>query len=185
MWMSSLEPSRRAERSQARWAHGLVDECVLLLVGNEAWKKGADVAVGALAVLPGETVLATGGLTDGAEVRQVRSRSDPLAAARGRSLQVLRSHGCPRGLDSTGLLPSPGDRGHGERAPRGRKPSCRGERARRERPACAGIPRRPGRRGGGFDDQTSPGRGARPAIRGERPRAHRSLDLGRQHQPHR
>ena len=60
---------RRAEREEARAELGLDDERVVLLVGNDAWTKGVDLAVAALAHLPNDIALAVAGDADDAEVR--------------------------------------------------------------------------------------------------------------------
>ena len=74
--IAAFAPSRRlAERSQARRALGLDDERMLLLVGNDAWKKGADLAIRALAHLNEGTVLALAGRIDDAQVREVAERA--------------------------------------------------------------------------------------------------------------
>ena len=74
--IAAFAPSRRlAERSQARRALGLDDERMLLLVGNDTWKKGADLAIRALAHLNEGTVLALAGRIDDAQVREVAERA--------------------------------------------------------------------------------------------------------------
>jgi glycosyltransferase involved in cell wall biosynthesis len=157
---------------------------VLLLVGNDAWKKGTDVAVGALAVLPGGTVLAAGGLIDGAEVRQVRSRSDPLvhaadpckyyaatdvlvASSREDSSYLpaieAMATGLPVVVSARAVVSELVEEGgHALVLPD----------AQDVEEVDSTIKR-------ALNEELA------PAIRGERPRARRSLDLGRQHRPHR
>ena len=74
--ITTFTPSRRlAERSQARRTLGLDNERVVLLVGNDAWKKGADLAIRALAHLSEGTILAVAGGLDDAQVREVAERA--------------------------------------------------------------------------------------------------------------
>jgi glycosyltransferase involved in cell wall biosynthesis len=60
---------RRRRRAAARARLGIADEFVCLLIGNDAYKKGADVAVRALRELPERAVLALAGRLDGNQVR--------------------------------------------------------------------------------------------------------------------
>ena len=61
--------ARQERRHPARRRLGVEGRPVLLLVGNDARKKGVDVAVRALSLLPGDVVLAVAGLVDEALVR--------------------------------------------------------------------------------------------------------------------
>jgi glycosyltransferase involved in cell wall biosynthesis len=70
--VSAFDPHRReAERADARHSFGVTDERVVLLVANDAWKKGVDLAIAALARLPRDVVLALAGDLDDAEVRRL------------------------------------------------------------------------------------------------------------------
>ena len=72
----AFSPERRAERrSDARRALGVDDERVLLVVGNDAWKKGADLAIRALRHLKDDTILAVAGNIDEPEIRGAAERS--------------------------------------------------------------------------------------------------------------
>jgi len=60
---------RRRRRGAARARLGLADEFVCLLIGNDAYKKGVDVAVRALGELPERVVLAIAGRVDRDQVQ--------------------------------------------------------------------------------------------------------------------
>jgi hypothetical protein len=112
-----FEPSQRlAEQSQAG-PHGLVDERVLLLVGNDMWKNGADVRVRRTRLFSREgspsrrgTHRRRGSAASALPIRSVGGRTPPIPATSAR-------HGWPRSLVSRGLLSLSGKRSHDERAP--------------------------------------------------------------------
>jgi phosphatidylinositol alpha-1,6-mannosyltransferase len=62
--------TRAARRAGARMRLGLDGSRVVLLVGNDALKKGVDCAIAALCTLPEDVVLAVAGRVDGDLVRQ-------------------------------------------------------------------------------------------------------------------
>jgi phosphatidyl-myo-inositol dimannoside synthase len=75
--VSAFDPHlRAAERLGARRSFGLTDERVVVLVANDAWKKGVDLAIASLARLPHDVVLAVAGDLDEAEVRALPGGGD-------------------------------------------------------------------------------------------------------------
>ena len=102
-----------------------------------------------------------------------------------RSLPVLRGGRRPRRPVPRGLVPPPGDRSDGQRAPGCRERPCGCERARRGRPARADRARPRRRRGARFDHRTRLAEEVAQELAASGPRARRAHDLGRERRSHR
>jgi phosphatidyl-myo-inositol dimannoside synthase len=70
----TFDPARRRRnRPHSRSALGLGEDRVILLIANDAWKKGVDLAIATLAHLPHDVMLAVAGDIEDAELRGIAS----------------------------------------------------------------------------------------------------------------